>query len=56
MLLYTNNDFVISLTPADTTDAILNGGQSGSVYEVKGTIKDIKRREAGGLSIIEINE
>lgn len=56
IMVYTNNDSVISLTPADTTDAILNGGQSGSVYEVKGTIKDIKRREAGGLSIIEINE
>lgn len=55
VMVYTNNDSVISLTPADTLDGFI-GGKSGSVYEVKGTIRDVSRKEIGGLSVIQINE
>lgn len=56
IMLYTNNDEVISLTPAETNDALFGSGKSGSVYEVKGTIRDVSRKDIGGLSVIQINE
>jgi hypothetical protein len=55
IMVYTNNDAVISLTPAETMDGLLDG-TSGSKYEINGTIKDIKQKSTGGLSIIEVNE
>jgi len=56
IMVYTNNDDVISLTPAELMDGLLAGGTSGSEYEVAGTIRDISRKETGGLSVIQINE
>ncbi|MCR4714946.1 MAG: hypothetical protein K5751_11295 [Treponemataceae bacterium] len=56
VFVYTNNDDVISLTPAETIDGIMTGGTSGSVYEVNGTIKDVRRSDIGGISVIVINE
>lgn len=56
VMVYTNNDDVISLTPADTQDALFASGQSGSVYEVNGTIRDVSQKSTGGLSVIQINE
>lgn len=56
VMVYTNNDDVISLTPAETMDGLLAGGQSGSVYEINGTIRDISQKSTGGLSVIQINE
>lgn len=56
VMVYTNNDDVISLTPAETMDALLSSGQSGSVYEVNGTIRDVSQKSTGGLSVIQVNE
>jgi hypothetical protein len=56
IMVYTNNDAVISLTPAETMDGLLSDGTSSSKYEINGTIKDIKQKNTGGLSIIEVNE
>lgn len=56
VFVYTNNDDVISLTPAELVDGIMTGGTSGSGYEVNGTIKDVKRNDIGGISVIVINE
>ena len=56
VMVYSNNDAVISLTPAETIDGAIYGGKSGSVYEVKGTVKDVKQKTTGGLSIIQVNE
>lgn len=56
VMVYTNNDAVISLKPAELMDGLLTGGKSGSEYEVKGTVKDVSRSEIGGLSIIQVNE
>lgn len=56
-MVYTNNDDVISLTPAEKTDGFFGSGKSGSVYEVKGTIQEIKRKDTGnGISLIKVNE
>ena len=41
----TKVDEALSLTPAEAMDALLLGGEGGSVYTVKGTIKDVKRKE-----------
>ncbi len=56
VMVYTNNDEALSLTPAEAMDALLLGGEGGSVYTVKGTIKDVKRKEIGGLAVIQVNE
>ncbi|MCR4733812.1 MAG: hypothetical protein K5829_02255 [Treponema sp.] len=56
IMVYTNNDDVISLTPAELMDGILAGGTSGSEYEVAGTIRDLSQKSIGGLSVIEVNE
>lgn len=55
-MVYTNNDDVIGLTPAELEDGILAGGKSGSVYEINGTVKDVSQKTTGGLSIIQVNE
>ncbi|MGP1475370.1 MAG: hypothetical protein ACTTJ1_08210 [Treponema sp.] len=55
-MVYTNNDAVISLTPAETMDGLLFGGKSGSEYEVNGTIKDVSQKSRGGLTSIQVNE
>lgn len=56
IMVYTNNDNVISLKPAETMDGLMNGGKSGSEYEINGIIKDISQKKTSGLSIIEVNE
>lgn len=56
VMVYTNNDKVISLVPTNIVDVIVDGANSDSIYEVNGTIKDISRRDSGGLSVIQINE
>lgn len=56
VMVYTNNDAVISLTPAETMDGLLFGGKSGSEYEVNGTIKDVSQKSTGGLASIQVNE
>ena len=54
--VYTNNDAVISLTPAETMDGLMFGGTSGSEYEVKGIVRDVSQSSTGGLSIIQVDE
>lgn len=56
VMLYTNNDAVISLKPAETMDGLIFGGKSGSEYEINGTVKDVSQKITGGLSIIQVNE
>lgn len=56
VMVYTNNDNVISLKPAETMDGLMYGGKSGSEYEVKGTIRDVTQKTGGGLSVIQVNE
>lgn len=55
VMVFTNSDNVISLTTSDRMDIVL-GKAKGSTYEVKGTIKDVTRKEAGGISVIQIIE
>ena len=56
VMVYTNNDAVISLKPAETMDGLIFGGKSGSEYEINGTVKDVSQKITGGLSIIQVNE
>lgn len=56
VMVYTNNDAVISLTPAKTEEIFTGSTKSGSVYKVNGTIKDITQSVTGDLEIIQINE
>ena len=56
VMVYTNNDAVISLTPAKTEEIFTGKIQSGSVYKVNGTIKDITQSVTGDLEIIQVNE
>ena len=55
-MVYTNNDNVISLKPAETMDGLMFGGKTGSEYKVNGTIKDVTQNNTGGLGVIVVNE
>ena len=56
VMVYTNNDAVISLTPAKTEEIFTGSTKSGSQYKVNGTIKDITQSITGDLEIIQVNE
>lgn len=56
VMVYTNNDNVISLKPAETMDGLMFGGKTGSEYKVNGTIKDVTQNNTGGLGVIVVNE
>lgn len=53
---YTNDDNVLSLTPAEKVMGVPDFKNSGSVYEVKGTINSADLNEAGDLRILVIHE
>lgn len=56
VMVYTNNDAVVSLVPADEFDIIKNGKTKGSVYEVKGTVRKVERKDIARLAPLQINE
>jgi len=56
VMVFTNSDKVLEVTPADTMDATIGKVKDSAVYEVKGKITDVVRKETSGLNMIKIEE